>query len=79
MEFPRFFTSHLEAGKTPYDEVKWELRTASIGNDKRRCNLRATRRRSPHRLVANRDEYRGQQCISTGRSGRKRANRASAS
>src|SRR6266852_6841910 len=32
--FPRYFTSRLEAGKTPYDEVKWELRTASIGNDK---------------------------------------------
>src|SRR5580698_9928334 len=34
VEFPRYFTSHMEAGKTPYDEVKWELRTASIGNDK---------------------------------------------
>src|SRR5580693_777994 len=34
VEFPRYFTSHLEAGKTPYDEVKWDLRTASIGNDK---------------------------------------------
>src|ERR1700719_2084963 len=34
VEFPRHFTSKLEAGKTPYDEVKWELRTASIGNDK---------------------------------------------
>jgi ribonucleoside-diphosphate reductase alpha chain len=34
VEFPRYFTSHLEAGKNPYDEVKWELRTASIGNDK---------------------------------------------
>src|ERR1700722_17966114 len=34
VEFPRYFTSHLDAGKTPYDEVKWELRTASIGNDK---------------------------------------------
>ena len=34
VEFPRYFTSRLEAGKTPYDEVKWELRTASIGNDK---------------------------------------------
>src|SRR5438270_6727181 len=32
--FPRYFTSRLEAGKTPYDEVKWELHTASIGNDK---------------------------------------------
>jgi ribonucleoside-diphosphate reductase alpha chain len=32
--FPRHFTAKLEAGKTPYDEVAWELRTASIGNDK---------------------------------------------
>ena len=24
----------LEPGKTPYDEVQWETRTASIGNDK---------------------------------------------
>jgi ribonucleoside-diphosphate reductase alpha chain len=24
----------LESGKTPYDEVQWETRTASIGNDK---------------------------------------------
>jgi ribonucleoside-diphosphate reductase alpha chain len=34
IEFPRFFTTGLAAGKTPYDEVRWELRTASIGNDK---------------------------------------------
>src|SRR5277367_4729250 len=32
--FPRYFTAKLEAGKTPYDEVAWESRTASIGNDK---------------------------------------------
>src|SRR6185503_3569795 len=32
--FPRYFTAKLEDGKTPYDEVSWELRTASIGNDK---------------------------------------------
>ena len=32
--FPRYFTARLEAGKTPYDEVQWETRTASIGNDK---------------------------------------------
>jgi ribonucleoside-diphosphate reductase alpha chain len=32
--FPRYFTARLEPGKTPYDEVHWELRTASIGNDK---------------------------------------------
>ena len=32
--FPRHFTAKLEPGKTPYDEVRWELRTASIGNDK---------------------------------------------
>src|SRR3954470_11711320 len=34
VEFPRYFTAHLEPGKTPYDEVAWELRTATIGNDK---------------------------------------------
>src|SRR5688572_802956 len=32
--FPRYFTSRLEPGKTPYDEVQWETRTASIGTDK---------------------------------------------
>src|SRR5678810_190350 len=32
--FPRYFTARLEPGKTPYDEVAWETRTASIGNDK---------------------------------------------
>ncbi len=34
VDFPRFFTAHLGEGKTPYDEIAWELRTASIGNDK---------------------------------------------
>jgi ribonucleoside-diphosphate reductase alpha chain len=34
LSFPRYFTARLEAGKTPYDEVEWELRTATIGNDK---------------------------------------------
>jgi ribonucleoside-diphosphate reductase alpha chain len=34
ISFPRYFTSRLEAGKTPYDEIQWETRTASIGNDK---------------------------------------------
>jgi ribonucleoside-diphosphate reductase alpha chain len=34
VSFPRYFTSRLEPGKTPYDEVQWETRTASIGNDK---------------------------------------------
>jgi ribonucleoside-diphosphate reductase alpha chain len=32
--FPRYFTARLEAGKTPYDEVQWETRNATIGNDK---------------------------------------------
>jgi ribonucleoside-diphosphate reductase alpha chain len=32
--FPRHFTARLEAGKTPYDDVQWETRTATIGNDK---------------------------------------------
>jgi ribonucleoside-diphosphate reductase alpha chain len=34
LTFPRYFTSRLEPGRTPYDEVQWELRTASIANDK---------------------------------------------
>ena len=32
--FPRYFTARQEPGKSPYDEVQWETRTASIGNDK---------------------------------------------
>ncbi|GIU75026.1 MAG: vitamin B12-dependent ribonucleotide reductase [Bryobacteraceae bacterium] len=32
--FPRYFTARLEPGKTPYDEIRWELRTATIANDK---------------------------------------------
>ena len=32
--FPRHFTAKLEKNKTPYDEITWETRTASIGNDK---------------------------------------------
>src|SRR6185312_6075699 len=32
--FPRYFTAKLEPGKTPYDQITWELRTATIGNDK---------------------------------------------
>ena len=34
INFPRFFTQKLEPGRTPYDDVRWELRTATIGNDK---------------------------------------------
>ena len=34
ISFSRYFTARLEAGKTPYDEIHWELRTASIVNDK---------------------------------------------
>jgi ribonucleoside-diphosphate reductase alpha chain len=34
VSFPRFFTAKLEAAATPYDQVQWELRTATIGNDK---------------------------------------------
>src|SRR5690242_4658083 len=32
--FPRYFTARLEPGKTPYDDIQWELRTATIGNDR---------------------------------------------
>src|SRR6195256_6037566 len=34
VQFPRHFTARLEEGRTPYDDVAWETRTASIGNDK---------------------------------------------
>jgi ribonucleoside-diphosphate reductase alpha chain len=34
VQFPRYFAARPEPGKTPYDEVAWETRTASIGNDK---------------------------------------------
>ena len=34
VSFPRYFTARLEAGKAPYDELQWELRTASIANDR---------------------------------------------
>src|SRR5712671_1236411 len=34
VDFPRYFTAPTDTGKTPYDEISWELRTASIGNDK---------------------------------------------
>src|SRR5450755_1518678 len=34
VSFPRHFTSKMEPGVTPYDKITWELRTATIGNDK---------------------------------------------
>jgi len=34
LSFPRYFTSKLEPGRTPYDECRWEIRNASIGNEK---------------------------------------------
>ena len=32
ISFPRFFTSKLAADRTPYEDVRWEARTASITN-----------------------------------------------
>jgi ribonucleoside-diphosphate reductase alpha chain len=34
VEFPRYFTAKLGEGRSPYDELDWDLRTAHIGNDK---------------------------------------------
>ncbi len=34
LSFPRYFTARLAPGRTPYDEVRWEVRNASIINDK---------------------------------------------
>ncbi|MCX6596474.1 MAG: vitamin B12-dependent ribonucleotide reductase, partial [Acidobacteria bacterium] len=32
--FPRYFTARQEPNRTPYDDVQWERRSATIGNDK---------------------------------------------
>ncbi len=34
VSFPKYFTQKLEPGKTPYDEINWERRTAAIASDK---------------------------------------------
>jgi len=34
VSFPRYFTAKLEPGRTPYDEIAWERRSATIANDK---------------------------------------------
>ncbi|MFB3778619.1 MAG: vitamin B12-dependent ribonucleotide reductase [Bryobacteraceae bacterium] len=34
LSFSRYFTARLEAGRSPYDEIQWEIRTATITNDK---------------------------------------------
>jgi ribonucleoside-diphosphate reductase alpha chain len=34
LSFPRYFTSKLQPGRTPYDECRWEIRSASIASDK---------------------------------------------
>ncbi len=34
MHFPRYFTSNLPEGQTPYDQVAWEKRVSSITNSK---------------------------------------------
>ena len=34
LPFPRYFTSNLEPGKTPFDKLEWEKRTASITDAK---------------------------------------------
>jgi ribonucleoside-diphosphate reductase alpha chain len=33
VSFPRFFSAKLEEGVTPYGQIAWESRTATIGND----------------------------------------------
>jgi ribonucleoside-diphosphate reductase alpha chain len=34
LAFPRYFTARLEPGRSPYDDVRWEMRNASIANEK---------------------------------------------
>ena len=59
--FPRYFTARLEAGKTPYDEVQWETRTASIGNDKGAVIFEQRDVEVAGGLVADRHQHRRQQ------------------
>ena len=59
--FPRYFTAKLEAGKTPYDEVAVGAADGLHRQRQRRRHLRAARRRSPGRLVADGDQHRRQQ------------------
>jgi ribonucleoside-diphosphate reductase alpha chain len=33
-QFPGYFTTGQALERTPYDEVQWETRSATIGNDK---------------------------------------------
>ena len=34
VSFSRYFTARLEPGRTPFDEIQWDLRSATICNDK---------------------------------------------
>ena len=43
ISFPKYFTHKLEPGKTPYDEVVWELRTAAIASDSAMKRTRGNR------------------------------------
>ena len=63
ISFPRYFTARLEAGKTPYDEVQWETRTASIGNDKGSVIFEQRDVEVPVGLVADRHQHRRQQVL----------------
>ena len=50
-------------GIHPYDEITWERRDASIGNESGQERLRAEGRRGPELLVAARHQRRGQQVL----------------
>ena len=52
----RLFT---KAGVQPFDDVEWEMRTASIQNDKGKVNFRAAQYRSAQGLDSDRHQHRG--------------------
>ena len=56
LEFPRYFTRE---GSNPFNDVEWELRTASITNEKGGGSLSAGRGRDSEELVPNGGEHRG--------------------
>ena len=72
----RHFT---RAGEDPFDAVEWELRDASIGDEKGNARLRAEGRRDSEELVAARDERRGLEVLPRPHRTRRSARAASSS
>ena len=74
LQVERRFT---EAGIHPFDEVRWEKRTASIANEKGETVFEQTDCEIPDVLVADGDQRRGQQVFPGRSSALRGARRAS--